>query len=272
MNSSSLSYFRIQHAIHFLGCLPLGGGGDVGVGVQGKTSAEVAQNGRDGFHVYPVLQGQGSEGVAQVVEPHIRQPCPFQHPAEHIPNTVRRDGPTVGRREPQFQPGSTIEILAPLGNGFPVDKSKRTLLVGGGIGVPPLLGVAAQLGEKAIAVLGFRNKDAVILEEDFQAAGAKTFIATDDGSYGHHGLVTDLCQEQDFDCVMACGPAPMLKAVTALAEQRGVPCYVSLEERMACGIGACLGCAVALNKEDGTQYFGHVCKDGPVFESHRVAW
>ena len=153
-----------------------------------------------------------------------------------------------------------------------MDKSKRTLLVGGGIGVPPLLGVAAQLGEKAIAVLGFRTKGAVILEEDFQAAGAKTFIATDDGSYGHHGLVTDLCREQDFDCVMACGPAPMLKAVTALAEQRGVPCYVSLEERMACGIGACLGCAVALNKEDGTQYFGHVCKDGPVFESHRVAW
>ena len=151
----------------------------------------------------------------------------------------------------QFQPGSTIEILAPLGNGFPIDPEKRTLLVG---------------------VLGFRNKDAVILEEDFQAAGAKTFIATDDGSYGYHGLVTGLCQDQEFDCVMACGPAPMLKAVTALAEQRGVPCYVSLEERMACGIGACLGCAVALLNEDGAQYFGHVCKDGPVFESHRVAW
>ncbi len=159
----------------------------------------------------------------------------------------------------QFQPGSSIEILAPLGNGFPIAPEKRTLLVGGGIGVPPLLGVAAQLGEKAIAVLGFRNKDAVILEEDFLAAGAKALIATDDGSYGHHGLVTDLCQEQEFDCVMACGPAPM-------------PCYVSLEERMACGIGACLGCAVALLNEDGAQYFGHVCKDGPVFESHRVAW
>ena len=142
----------------------------------------------------------------------------------------------------QFQPGSTIEILAPLGNGFPIAPEKRTLLVGGGIGVPPLLGVAAQLGEKAIAVLGFRNKDAVILEEDFLAAGAKTLIATDDGSYGHHGLVTDLCQDQEFDCVMACG------------------------------IGACLGCAVALLNEDGAQYFGHVCKDGPVFESHRVAW
>ena len=143
----------------------------------------------------------------------------------------------------QFQPGSQIEILAPLGNGFPVDPTRRTLLVGGGIGVPPLLGVAAQLGEKAIAVLGFRNKDAVIL-----------------------------CQDQEFDCVMACGPAPMLKAVQALAEERGVPCYISLEERMACGIGACLGCAVALKGEDGAQYFGHVCKDGPVFESHRVAW
>ena len=172
-----------------------------------------------------------------------------------------------------LEEGATLDILAPLGHGFVLgDCSRKAVFVGGGIGVPPLLGVAAQLGEKAIAVLGFRNKDAVILEEDFQAAGAKAFIATDDGSYGHHGLVTDLCQEQDFDCVMACGPAPMLKAVTALAEQRGVPCYVSLEERMACGIGACLGCAVALNKEDGTQYFGHVCKDGPVFESHRVAW
>lgn len=172
----------------------------------------------------------------------------------------------------QFQPGSEIEILAPLGNGFPVDPAKRTLLVGGGIGVPPMLGVAAELKEKAVAVLGFRNQDAVILEKDFQAVGAKTLIATDDGSYGHHGLVTDLCKDQEFDCVMACGPAPMLKAVRAMAEERGVPCYVSLEERMACGIGACLGCAVGLLKEDGSQYFGHVCKDGPVFESHRVAW
>ena len=172
----------------------------------------------------------------------------------------------------QFQPGSEIEILAPLGNGFPVDPVKCTLLVGGGIGVPPMLGVAAELKEKAVAVLGFRNQDAVILEKDFQAVGAKTLIATDDGSYGHHGLVTDLCKDQEFDCVMACGPAPMLKAVRAMAEERGVPCYVSLEERMACGIGACLGCAVGLLKEDGSQYFGHVCKDGPVFESHRVAW
>lgn len=169
-----------------------------------------------------------------------------------------------------FQAGDEIEILAPLGNGFPIDPQQRTLLVGGGIGVPPLLGAAAELGENAVAVLGFRNKDAVILEEDFKAAGAKTVIATDDGSYGFHGLVTLPAVEEDFDVVFACGPAPMLKAVSALAADRGAPCYLSLEERMACGIGACLGCAVALLKESGDQYYGHVCKDGPVFDSRKI--
>ncbi len=168
------------------------------------------------------------------------------------------------------EPGDELEILAPLGQGFPLDKTKKTLLIGGGIGVPPLLGCAAALGDKAVACLGFRNKSAVILEEDFRAAGAKTAIATDDGSYGHHGLVTELAEQEDFDVVFACGPTPMLRAAKALAESRQVPCYLSLEERMACGIGACLGCATPLLREDGSQYFGHVCKDGPVFDSRRV--
>lgn len=205
----------------------------------------------------------------------------------------------------QLQPGSELEILAPLGNGFPVVPGKRTLLVGGGIGVPPLLGCAAELKENAVAVLGFRTGESVILERDFQSAGAKTLIATDDGSYGFHGLVTELAEREKFEMVFACGPAPMLKAVRALAAERNVPCYLSLEERMACGIGACLGCAVCLRKAqtnpkfpdgeldkngkaqtdpklpDGqfvTQetlppdgwYYGHVCKDGPVFDSRRV--
>lgn len=169
------------------------------------------------------------------------------------------------------QPGAMIEILAPLGNGFPIDPAKKTLLVGGGIGVPPMLGCAEALRENAIAVLGFRNKNAVILEDDFKACGAKTLITTDDGSYAHHGLVTDLAKNEDFDVVFACGPTPMLKAVAALANEKNVPCYLSLEERMACGIGACLGCAVSLYNENGEEYYGHVCKDGPVFESHRVA-
>lgn len=95
-------------------------------------------------------------------------------------------------------------------------------------------------------------------------------MATDDGSYGHHGLVTELAGEEGFDVVFACGPTPMLKAAKALADKRGVPCYLSLEERMACGMGACLGCATPLLREDGGVYFGHVCKDGPVFDSRRV--
>ena len=172
----------------------------------------------------------------------------------------------------EFQVGQDIELLAPLGNGFPVEPGKKTLLVGGGIGVPPLLGTAQELGENAVAVLGFRTKSAVILEQDFQSAGAKTLIATDDGTYGFHGLVTDLARQEEFEVIFACGPAPMLKAVRALAEERNVPCYLSLEERMACGIGACLGCAVPLRREPGEEdwYYGHVCKDGPVFDSRRV--
>lgn len=169
-----------------------------------------------------------------------------------------------------FQTEEEIEILAPLGNGFPIDRTKRTLLVGGGIGVPPLLGAAAELRENAVAVLGFRNRDSVILEHDFKAAGAKVEIATDDGSYGFHGLVTELAAKEEFEVVFACGPLLMLKAVMALAESRGVPCYLSLEERMACGIGACLGCAVPLLDEQENQYYGHVCKDGPVFDSRKL--
>ncbi len=165
---------------------------------------------------------------------------------------------------------SAVEILAPLGNGFPLDPGKRTLLVGGGIGTPPMLGCADALRENVVAILGFRSKDAVILEQDFKKTGAKTLVATDDGTYGFHGLVTELAGQEQFDVVFACGPTPMLKAVRALAEQRNVPCFLSLEERMACGIGACLGCATPLLDESGCQYFGHVCKDGPVFESSRV--
>lgn len=171
----------------------------------------------------------------------------------------------------ECEPGDELEILAPLGNGFPIEPGRRTLLIGGGIGVPPLLGCAAELGQNAIACLGFRNKAAVILEKDFQAAGARVAIATDDGSYGYHGLVTGLAEKEEFDVIFACGPSPMLKAAKALAQSRGVPCWLSLEERMACGIGACLGCATPLLREDGSQYFGHVCKDGPVFDSRRVA-
>lgn len=170
----------------------------------------------------------------------------------------------------RYRPGDDIDILAPLGKGFPIDPNKRTILVGGGIGVPPLLGVAEALGGNAVAVLGFRSRGLVILEEDFKNTGAKVLIATDDGSYGYHGLVTDLAAGEDFQVLMSCGPGPMLRGAGALAGERGVPGYLSLEQRMACGVGACLGCAVALTDGEGREYFGHVCKDGPVFPMDRL--
>ena len=169
-----------------------------------------------------------------------------------------------------FRAGDSLEILAPLGQGFPLDTSKKTLLMGGGIGVPPLLGAAAVLGEQAVAVLGFRSQGGVILEEDFRRTGARVLVATDDGSYGFHGLVTDLAAGERFQVLMACGPAPMLKGAKALAEAKGAAGYLSLEQRMACGVGACLGCAVALLDKDGQEYYGHVCKDGPVFPMEQV--
>ena len=134
---------------------------------------------------------------------------------------------------------------------------------------PPLLEASKAFGKNATAVLGFRNRDAVILEEDFRANGCEVRIATDDGSMGHHGLVTDCLKDLDFDVLFACGPTPMLKAVCAVAKERGVECQISLEERMACGIGACLGCACKL-LADGREYLGHVCKDGPVFPYQNV--
>lgn len=162
--------------------------------------------------------------------------------------------------------------MAPLGHGFTFDPNAHNLFIGGGIGVPPLFGAARQCGKNATVAVGFRNKDFVILEDDFRAAGCDLRIATDDGSYGHHGLVIDLIQDVHPDKIFACGPKVMLRAVTEFAKAHNIPCEISLEERMACGIGACLGCAVELYDENGETYMGHVCKDGPVFPAERVVF
>ena len=171
----------------------------------------------------------------------------------------------------QYQVGDSFDILAPLGNGFQLgDTNRKALFVGGGIGVPPLLQGAKQFGANATVVLGFRNKDAMILREDFQAAGCNVIVATDDGSFGHHGLVTDCLSDVEADVIFACGPMPMLKALCRVAEERGIECQISLEERMACGIGACLGCACKMKRDDGSEGYGHVCKDGPVFDYRKL--
>ena len=173
--------------------------------------------------------------------------------------------------------GDTLDVLGPLGHGFDTAAlGARPVFLGGGIGVPPMLQAAKcakAAGAAPRAVLGFRNKGAVILEEDFRAV-CETFVTTDDGSYARHGFVTDVLKELVADAtgVAACGPKPMLKAIAAIAKQAGLPCQVSMEERMGCGIGACLVCACALKAENGETRYGHVCKDGPVFNAEEVEW
>lgn len=173
-----------------------------------------------------------------------------------------------------FEPGEQLDVLGPLGNGFALVQGARAILVGGGIGVPPMLALAQHYGACSTAILGFRSAAAVILAEDFAAADADTRVCTDDGTRGERGFVTALLERRlaqgAADIVYACGPAAMLRGVAALAQAAGVRCQLSLEERMACGVGACLGCACKIKGEAGEILHKHVCKDGPVFEAGEV--
>ena len=169
--------------------------------------------------------------------------------------------------------GHSVDVMGLLGNGFAMKPEGRYLLVGGGIGVPPIRGCAQYTGKKSTAIVGFRSKEKAILLDHLEEECAKVMVATDDGSLGYHGFVDalvrqELSENNNYDAVLACGPKPMLRNVAKVAEEFGVPCQVSMEERMGCGVGACLVCACDM--ADGTRK--HVCKDGPVFESHRVAW
>lgn len=169
----------------------------------------------------------------------------------------------------EYQAGMQISALGPSGNGFSIDQTtKTTLLVGGGIGIPPLYCLGKSLamqGVKIISVLGFQTSDSIFYEEAFQNLG-KAIITTNDGSYGHHGFVTDVLDGLgDYDCYYSCGPLPMLQAVTSkLQNQNG---YISLEERMGCGVGACFSCVIPTDEHGG---YKKICKDGPVFAASEV--
>ena len=169
--------------------------------------------------------------------------------------------------------GDTVNIMGPLGNGFTVsEKYKYPVLIGGGIGVFPLYKLAKCLSTPEI-ILGFRSKDRIIMEKEFRAVSAGFQISTDDGSYGYHGyaaaLLEEYISENLCDVIYSCGPMPMLKAVKAVAEEAGIPCQLSLEQRMGCGIGACLVCTCETTRT-GMEQRARVCKDGPVFWSEEI--
>lgn len=179
-----------------------------------------------------------------------------------------------GTREfSRLRAGDTIDILGPLGNGFPLEeaKGKRVMLMGGGIGIPPMLETAKAIQGEKIIVSGYR--DELFLTEELNAAG-QLYLATEDGSAGTKGNVLDAVKANrlEADLIFACGPTPMLRSIKAYALDKGIPCWVSMEEKMACGIGACLACVCKSTEVDGHSQVHNkrICKDGPVFLSTEV--
>lgn len=166
--------------------------------------------------------------------------------------------------------GRSIEIVGPLGNGFPL-KEKKAFLIGGGIGIPPMVELAKELKCEKQIVLGYR--DTVFLQEEFKGRGA-VYVATEDGSYGTEGNVLDAIRENGLDAeiIYACGPTPMLRAIKEYAQENGIECWLSLEEKMACGIGACLACVCKSKEKDSHSHVNNkrVCKEGPVFRAEEV--
>ena len=164
--------------------------------------------------------------------------------------------------------------MGPLGNGFTLlDAGTQNVIVGGGLGIPPLLELAKRLHGNTVVLLGYQ--DDPFMAEDFQRLGLEVHIASQSGNYGFHGNVLDMLKNITFPVgqIFACGPRQMLQSVSMWAKEHNVPIQVSLEERMACGLGACLGCGVKIQKhgEQDWRYL-RVCKDGPVFSGEEVVW
>lgn len=194
---------------------------------------------------------------------------------ERISLVVKTVGPGTQWMESRAV-GDPVELIGPLGNRFSLPGSGELLLVGGGIGVPPMLALAEELQRRGFggavrAFVGGRTSGDLVLVDELEAAGAEVICTTEDGSAGEAGQVTGpvaarLAAGADDTRICACGPQGMLRAVARLASEHDVPCEVSLEAHMACGLGACLGCAVTAADNS----LVHVCSDGPVFDSARI--
>ncbi len=168
----------------------------------------------------------------------------------------------------EYKPGKVLDILTGLGNGYRVELcGDKPLLLGGGVGVPPLYNLCKallQAGKSPTVVLGFNSKDDVFFEDEFKALGVKVLVATADGSYGIKGFVTDAMKDLEYDYFFTCGPEPMFKAIEKTATTSG---QYSFEERMGCGFGACMGCSCK------TKYGNmRICKDGPVLLREEIIW
>ena len=202
--------------------------------------------------------------------------CEIDKAAGRLRIVYRVTGKDTGTEQfSKMSAGDTVPVIGPLGNGFPYEKAegKNVFLMGGGIGVPPILELAKQMKcEKKQILAGYRDAQ-TFLREEFEQNG-ELYISTEDGSVGTKGNVMDAIRENGVtaDMIFACGPTPMLRAIKKYAEENGIECYISLEERMACGIGACLACVCKSKEKDHHSNVNNkrICKDGPVFLSTEV--
>jgi dihydroorotate dehydrogenase electron transfer subunit len=212
------------------------------------------------------------------IDPLLRRPisiCDINKEEQALTMIYRAEGHGT-RVLSEYVPGQPVDILGPLGQGFPVSDRKEgehALLVGGGIGVPPLYYLGKQLqsiGVKVTYVIGFNDAGQLFLEEELRAIGT-VHVATVDGSRGVKGFVTDVLTqeyelaENSWDVLYACGPLPMLKALQERYQSSGKEGYISLEQRMGCGIGACLACVCPVQEAAGGKKYRKICLDGPVF-------
>lgn len=201
--------------------------------------------------------------------------CEIDKANSRLRVVYRVTGEHTGTKEfSKLQAGDTIPVVGPLGNGFPLEKAegKKAFLMGGGIGVPPILELAKQLQCEKQIVVGYRDAH-TFLREQFEENGT-VYISTEDGSVGTKGNVMNAIVEKNLtaDIIYACGPTPMLRAIKAYAQEHEIECYLSLEEKMACGIGACLACTCKSKEKDHhtNVHNKRICKDGPVFLATEV--
>jgi dihydroorotate dehydrogenase electron transfer subunit len=172
---------------------------------------------------------------------------------------------------------SLLNVIGPLGQGFILPPTKNIAIIGGGLGIFPLyfLAQTAKIQNlKTHIYLGFRAKNFILLEKEFQSLATTLTLATDDGSYAHAGLIPSYLKKdlksKNIAEIFACGPLPMLKTVQALAHTHRLPCQLSLEQKMACAVGACMGCPVKLITKDQSLSYAQVCHDGPVFQGSKI--
>ena len=200
--------------------------------------------------------------------------CEIDSELRRLRIVYRVTGKNTGTEEfSRLQSGDTVEILGPLGNGFPLQEAegKTVFLMGGGIGIPPMVETGKQIQGDVITIAGYR--DELFLTEEMEKNG-ELYIATEDGSAGTKGNVMDAIRENGLkaDVIFACGPTPMLRAIKAYAEEQQISCWISMEEKMACGVGACLACVCKSKEVDDHSHVHNkrICKDGPVFSASEV--